>query len=136
MGTKDKGLFVYDQELGKFRAFSIDDGLADNMVLGILEDEHGFFWISTNTGLSRFDPETNTFNNYDASDGLPSPEFNLNVSHQGAYTGNLYFGTMEGLVVFHPDSIRLNDYRPSIVISKLTYLMPKTNRVKGRITKA
>ena len=42
---------------------------------GILEDRVGRLWLSTKKGISRFDPQTETFRNYDVSDGLQSNEF-------------------------------------------------------------
>ena len=43
----------------------------EGLVSCIEEDEHGALWVSTNGGLSRFDPKTHRFTNYSAADGLP-----------------------------------------------------------------
>lgn len=50
------------------------------MVYGILPDENGNLWLSTNKGLSKFNPLNNSIRNYDVNDGLQSNEFNT-----GAY---------------------------------------------------
>ena len=52
-------------------------GYPNGVVYGILEDANGYLWMSTNYGLSRFNPETKTFRNFDAGDGLQSNEFNM-----------------------------------------------------------
>ncbi|NIV38272.1 MAG: hypothetical protein GWN58_55295, partial [Anaerolineae bacterium] len=74
MGTLSGGLDRLDIESGTFIHYTEQDGLANNMVLEILEGG-GYLWIGTANGLSRFDPRTETFNSYDASDGLPINEF-------------------------------------------------------------
>ena len=48
----------FDRETGTFKYYSIHNGLPDNVVYGILEDEYGNLWLSTNNGLSKFDPKT------------------------------------------------------------------------------
>lgn len=51
--------------------YSMDDGLASNVVSKILQDDYGFIWISTWNGLSRFDGYN--FYNYKtgAASGIP-----------------------------------------------------------------
>lgn len=39
-----------------FEHFGVKDGLPNNVIKGILEDDQGFLWISTNKGLSRLIP--------------------------------------------------------------------------------
>lgn len=38
-----------------FKNYDIQDGLCDNNVISIIEDQKGFIWIGTREGLSRFD---------------------------------------------------------------------------------
>jgi signal transduction histidine kinase/ligand-binding sensor domain-containing protein len=95
------------------------DGLANDMVYGIVEDEAGFLWLSTNNGLSRFDPRTETFRNYDPSDGLQSSEFNSFAYHKGS-DGRIYFGGINGLNAFYPGDVRDNAYVPPVVLTGLT----------------
>ena len=38
------------------------------------EDAHGELWISTNNGISRFNPVTGSFRNYSVADGLPGAD--------------------------------------------------------------
>jgi ligand-binding sensor domain-containing protein/signal transduction histidine kinase len=39
----------------KFTHYTIQDGLSDNSVTGLAQDEKGFLWIGTQNGLNRFD---------------------------------------------------------------------------------
>ncbi len=80
-GTKSSGLDLLaslDESSGRaaFRNYSPADGLPDGTVWGILSDAAGRLWLSTNGGLSRFDPAAETFKNFDTSHGLQSLEFN------------------------------------------------------------
>jgi two-component sensor histidine kinase len=62
---------VSAQEYG-YLSFSTKNGLAGDNIYGITQDNDGFIWIGTETGLSRFDGTS--FKNYTAEDGLPSNE--------------------------------------------------------------
>jgi ligand-binding sensor domain-containing protein/signal transduction histidine kinase len=110
------GLDRFDPAAGKFKAHTEADGLPNNVVYGILPDNHGNLWLSTNKGVSRFTPSSGTFRNYDALDGLQADEFN-----QGAYCrgrdGTLYFGGVNGVNAFQPDSLRDNPAPPPVVIT-------------------
>ena len=118
LGTAGGGLNRFDIEREDFRYFTIEDGLPNNVVYGILADENGYLWLSTNKGLSRFDRATETFKNYDISDGLQSNEFNTGAFFKSE-SGEIFFGGIHGLNYFHPDDITDNPYLPNVVITAL-----------------
>jgi signal transduction histidine kinase/ligand-binding sensor domain-containing protein/DNA-binding response OmpR family regulator len=100
----------------KFINITEKEGLANNTVYGILEDSSSNLWISTDNGLSKYNPAKKKFISYNLSDGLQSNEFNL-----GAYfkckDGEMFFGGINGITAFFPDSIIDNPYKPSVVIT-------------------
>jgi signal transduction histidine kinase/streptogramin lyase len=100
----------------KFSYYREKDGLPNNVIYGILEDRHGFLWLSTNHGISRFDPKTETFKNYDAHDGLQSNEFNSGAFFKSS-SGMMFFGGVNGLNGFYPDSLEDNSYLPAVVLT-------------------
>ncbi len=53
-GTLSKGLYKLSSDGDIVRHFTTVDGLSGNTVFGILGDENGYLWLSTNEGLSRF----------------------------------------------------------------------------------
>ncbi|HJR81341.1 MAG TPA: two-component regulator propeller domain-containing protein [Anaerolineales bacterium] len=119
IGTAGGGLNLYHPETDSFTYYLEKDGLPNGVVYGILEDAKGNLWMSTNYGISRFDPETETFRNFDAGDGLQSNEFNSGAYARGK-NGQFYFGGINGLTVFHPSRIKSNPYLPEVTLTSLT----------------
>lgn len=111
IGTYGGGLNSFDRASGTFHCFTTADGLANDSVCGILEDREGGLWVSTNSGLPRFDPGTESFRNYDVHDGLQSNEFN-GVAFFASPSGELFFGGINGLNAFFPERIRPNPEPP------------------------
>jgi serine phosphatase RsbU (regulator of sigma subunit) len=102
----------------KFVNYTKADGLPSNSIYGILEDSQGNLWLSTGEGISKFDVEKKTFRNYDESDGLQSKQFKYG-SYCKAKDGALFFGGVNGLNIFYPDSIKDNTHTPSVLITGL-----------------
>jgi len=83
----------------------------------VLGDESGNLWLSTNRGLSRFDLLAQKFRNYDLSDGLQSYEFNTGAFHRSQRTGEMFFGGINGVNAFYPDSVKDSDYLAPVVLT-------------------
>lgn len=113
IGTRHTGLYLLSKDEKSYEHFSLTDGLPGNSIYALQEDKRGFIWISTENGLSRFDPQTVTFKKYDRSDGLFCKEFNFNSYHRDK-KGYFYFGGYNGVAWFHPDSIRENRVVPAV----------------------
>lgn len=119
IGTWGGGLNRLDRQSGRITHYTEKNGLPNDVVYGILEDQAGDLWLSTNNGLSRFNPQDETFKNYSAADGLQSREFNLN-SHLKTRRGELYFGGINGLTGFYPEQITTDRQAPPVAISTLS----------------
>ncbi len=102
-----------------FKRYRMKDGLPNDFIYGILEDNAGNLWLSTNNGISKFNPQTESFRNYTTRDGLMTDEYNQNSFLRGN-DGTMYFGGLDGLVTFHPDNIRENELPPPIAITEFT----------------
>lgn len=113
------GLYGYDSVRDTALHFTTAEGLPNNVIYGIEEDTGGNLWLSTNKGLSSFNPESGRIRNYSAADGLQSDQFNT-YSHCRTSDGRMYFGGINGITVFVPESIGENPYSPSPVISELS----------------
>lgn len=117
---KDEGLKKCAQSGNLiFQSFSEKDGLAGGLVVFIEEDKTGNLWMGTNNGISKFDSSDGTFTNYGVNDGLPSGEFHVNASYHNPSTGIMYFGGVDGVAVFHPDTMQMNPFPPMMQITGL-----------------
>lgn len=106
---------------GHFIRYTEKEGLANNVIKSILEDEDGNLWLASNRGLSRFDPHTGSFKNYDTNDGLQSNEFGELAAFKRK-NGEMLFGGVNGFNAFIPDSFRDNPYLPRVVFTGLNIL--------------
>jgi signal transduction histidine kinase/ligand-binding sensor domain-containing protein/DNA-binding response OmpR family regulator len=118
IGTLEGGLHKYKEESGTFQAFTTADGLPGNNIFGILEDQDHYLWISTNAGISRFNPTRGAFKNYTTQDGLLDLEYSYN-SYYKSENEELFFGGRNGLVSFFPNTIRENKTIPSPAITDM-----------------
>lgn len=116
IGTFLGGLHRLDRGTGAFTHYTEQDGLPDNFVKGILPDDHGHLWLSTDKGLARFDPQTGISKNYTKKDGLHGNVFLSGAYHRG-HDGRLYFGGEGGVTAFHPDSLPVRPCTSPVVLT-------------------
>ncbi len=120
VGTAGGGINRIDIKTNKITCYTRLDGLANDIIYGILEDNAGNYWLSTNYGISRFNPLTTSkehlFKNYDTKDGLQSNAFNEGAYFKAA-DGALYFGGVNGFNIFHPEKLKENTNIPPVFIT-------------------
>ena len=100
LGSNGYGLYrrvVEEDGQERFEALTQEDGLVYNGVKGIVEDRQGRLWITTQNGLSVYDPQQEAFNNYSQHDGLVNPHFYWNSAVRDA-SGVIYLGSEGGLI--------------------------------------
>ncbi|WP_303316547.1 two-component regulator propeller domain-containing protein [Flavivirga abyssicola] len=120
IGTFGGGLnkFIPETEnrSARFKSYSEKDGLPNNIIKGILEDDSGNLWLSTNKGLSMFNPEQETFKNYDVNDGLQSNEFQ-ELACLKTSNNEMFFGGINGYNSFFPKNLIENTFEPETIIT-------------------
>ncbi len=102
----------------RFKQFDQRNGLVDNVIYTILEDETGKIWMSTNNGLCRFTPPTGQVACFFKSDGLLSNQFYWMASCKSK-DGRLFFGNIEGMNAVVPSRIQTNEYMPTVKLLSL-----------------
>jgi signal transduction histidine kinase/ligand-binding sensor domain-containing protein/DNA-binding response OmpR family regulator len=136
IGTMGGGLNYFNKKDSTFKVFTRNDGLPNDVVNGIKEDARGNIWLSTNKGISKYTPpyyyrgelipldlafekgEKGYFKNFDTNYGLQSNEFKPNCFAEDS-KGRFYFGGVQGLSYFYPDSVSQKLVFPKVIINDL-----------------
>lgn len=116
IGTEGDGIFYYNQTNKVSIKYDTSNGLPNNVVYGILPDDNDNIWVSTNSGLSKINLESNRIKNYRESDGLQGNEFNYGAFLKNK-KGELLFGGTNGFNIFNPNDIVENSFIPPIAIT-------------------
>lgn len=102
--------------------YTVKNGLPNNIIYGILEDENKKLWLSSNQGITQFNfKDFNTtpkIVNYEIHDGLQSLEFNTGAYFKGK-NGRIFFGGLKGINWFLPSIINKNIAIPKTKIYKI-----------------
>ncbi len=101
LATKGGGLIRFNPEDGSYQQFTTTEGLSNNIIYAVYEDDYGKLWLPGNYGLMQFDKKTYRVNTYLTGDGIAHNEFNT-ASHYQMANGKLYLGGLSGVTVFHP----------------------------------
>ncbi len=122
IGTRE-GLNLFDKATHRFQHFTSKEGLPDNTILNMLEDDQHDLWISTPKGISNLSvaapatgPAQINCTSYDEADGLQGIEFNENAALKTS-RGELVFGGPNGFNLFLPKAISSVKQIPKIVFT-------------------
>ena len=135
--SEGHGIFLYDYDKDCFINISENDGLPNNVVYGILDDQLGNIWASSNKGLVSFPPsDINLQKRYSQDDGLQSNQFNYKSSFK-ASDGKLYFGGINGFNSFYPQELSENRNLvvPSVEITGMQLLGKHDEQIAKYILK-
>ena len=118
VGTFSGGLSLYDGKKNSFINYSEKNGLNNATVYAIVEDLRGLIWVSTNKGISSFDPITKVFTNYTVYNGVQNNNFIRGAGMRTA-GGEIYFGGAAGFNYFNPRFFKNNRSVPSVIFTDL-----------------
>lgn len=117
VATRGGGLNKLNIASGRAERITTKDGLPNNVVYSVLP-HNGNLWMSTNRGISKYNPENGEFTNYSPAEGLQDFEFNF-ASHRKLKDGRLAFGGVNGINIFEPGEIELNNTIPRVEITSV-----------------
>ncbi len=115
--------------------YTLIDGLPDEVIYGIEKGNNRNLWLSTNNGLSHFNPTTEQFTNFSENDDIQGTVF-----YWGAHTktskGEIIFGGTNGFTSFYPDSITHHkNHTPTIITDMSIFNIPIDFKIPNSPTK-
>ncbi|WP_066631388.1 hybrid sensor histidine kinase/response regulator transcription factor [Labilibacter marinus] len=138
IGTLGGGLNRYRETkdgIGYFTTYTTKDGLPNNVVKSILEDDKGNLWLATNRGITKFNIKSKEVFNYDINDGLQDYEF-AELACAKRKNGEMIFGGVNGFNTFFPNQIVEDNSESPVVFTKLSILnqfVEVGEELRGRI---
>ncbi|MFY0653902.1 MAG: response regulator [Cyclobacteriaceae bacterium] len=120
-GGLNKVIKGENSETDHFLSYTTLDGLPNNVIKAILEDDNGYLWCSSNAGLTRFSPEKLEFKNFGLDDGLQDLEFSELAAFKRS-DGELLFGGVNGFNAFYPKEIVSDSFDVDLVFENLQIL--------------
>lgn len=110
---------MYKDRESEIKQFNRNDGIINDMIHGILEDNEGIIWLSTNKGLVKYNPQNDSFFN------VKSSQIGVSEFSDGAYlhcpiSNRLFFGGVNGLTWIEPKDGKSNHrYEPELMFTEL-----------------
>lgn len=131
IGTLDNGLYHLTRTPStgdwNYQWINVQKGLSNNCIKSISEDNDNFIWVSTNKGLNRIDPRTQSIKIYQLNDGLANNEFSER-SYIKKDDGRLYFGGINGITSFTPTT-----FTEDTILPKLSFISLSVNNKNMKV---
>lgn len=121
LATEGGGLIQWDRKNNLKKQYTTKDGLSDDVIYAVYEDEAGYLWLPSNNGLMRFEKNTGEVIVFQAEDGIAHQEFNT-FAHFQAEDGRLYFGGLNGVTAFYPNEVKSKENDAPFIITKFEQL--------------
>lgn len=115
------GLIILSFQQKKINARYVgrEQGLLNDMIHGILEDDKGLLWLGTNKGIIKYNPNNGFSHAYYYSGGVQIGEFSDDGYYKCPYTHILFFGGIDGLLYINKSIANNVEYYPSILLRRL-----------------
>lgn len=99
-----------------FEIYSSIDGLPSDIILSIQEDNNGDLWIGSEGGLTKFNRDKQTFENFSEIKRLMKRSNFSENSRWRLQDGRMIFGSLNGMVVFDPQEVKNNTFNPYLAL--------------------
>ncbi|NBV07948.1 MAG: HD domain-containing protein [Flavobacteriia bacterium] len=131
IGTYGSGLITVDFTTGKCTSITKKDGLPNNVINGIVKDQFGKLWVSTNRGIVCLDIH-GKLDAYNEKFGGEVNEFNSNAYYRDA-KGRIFFGGIFGFNYFNPKDFSQESLQQYPIISRIKFERKNSRWPKGFI---
>lgn len=116
IGDSFLGLSYYDTRNGQFKQFNNDTGFPGSWIYNLQEGMNDWFWVGTDEGLVKVDPETGASFLYNRDSGIPFNQFNYRAAFRDS-RGVIYLGSNEGLIYFDENKPSIIDRSGDVVLT-------------------
>lgn len=99
-----------------FETYNAAQGIPSNIILSIEEDKRGDLWISSEGGLTKFNRQAETFENFSEIKRMMKRHNFSENSSCCLRDGSMLFGYSHGMFVFDPENVKNNTFNPYLAL--------------------
>ena len=118
IGTEGGGAVIVSKTKKIIGRYSTRTGLPSNFIFKILEDRNKNIWLTSSKGLINIQPRLKRIKVFTTSSGLLNDQFNYNSGYCDE-NGDLYFGSVKGMIRFRPEKCASINIVPPVYITGL-----------------
>ena len=112
LGT-GSGLNYFNRKANQFTLYNSENGLQSENILDVISDGNDNLWLNTGDGISMFNTKTKTVKNYFISPNWQGGSHSVLRKPNG----DIFMGSMDGLVQFNPDNMSDVKYDPPLAFT-------------------
>ena len=120
-GTRYGGLIRMDITNDSIRNFTTMDGLSNNTICSLIEENDTYVWMGTYHGISRYNVHTNEIIDLTALNNIQNGEFNIGAVAKND-SGILFFGGNNGLNLIKTANFDRSEKPPALIFNQLKVL--------------
>lgn len=118
LATKEQGILILNLNDSTYKQYSYSNGLINNCVYEVLDDNQGNLWVSTNRGISMINLKSDIITNFNSTIFGLNGEYNLNASYK-ANDSLFFFGGVYGIVEFNPERVAKLKFTPNLIVKSV-----------------
>ncbi|MDD3079721.1 MAG: response regulator [Paludibacter sp.] len=112
---------MFKNKENEVKQFGRHNGIINDMIHGILKDNNGIIWLSTNKGLVKYNPQNQSFFNVKSSQ-IRISEYSDDAYWLCPITHRLFFGGVNGLMWIESKKNDDNiSYKPKLMFTEINY---------------
>lgn len=116
--TTEGGLHKFIEEDGSFLFYSVANGIPDDEISTLIEDQDKNIWCTTKNGIFKWNPATEIVRIFDINDGLPTNDYS---SFESILTNNneLLFISSYNIIICNTSNISSVDIASPVAITSI-----------------
>ncbi|MBN2519060.1 MAG: response regulator [Bacteroidales bacterium] len=129
--TAADGLLRLSEDGKNYKKWTLKEGLPTNTLIKIESVDDQYIWISSISGICRFNMQNEEILNFNYSDGLPANEFQDRVSAK-TQDGKIIFGSVAGFTIIDPLKYTPDTSKSEVIISDISFQNQSIRSPEGK----